>query len=107
MLIAQKSTACFPANKIPNRAKFDLFVFIVVVASRDTDELLIPIDSLLTSVSDKLFRLRIIFKDESVNGCIEYSESDHERGCFREERSSIEVESFVTTRESVDLKYNP
>ncbi|CAF2957134.1 unnamed protein product [Rotaria sp. Silwood2] len=106
MLIAQKSTACFSANKIPNRAKFDLFVLIVVVPSRDTDELLIPIDSLLTLLSDKLFRLQIIFKDESVNGCIECSESDHEHDCFREERSSIEVESFVTTKESIDLKYD-
>ncbi|CAF5149922.1 unnamed protein product, partial [Rotaria socialis] len=55
--------ARFAANKIAVRAKFDLFVLdavvVVVVAAAaaaaggDTDGLLIPIDSLFASLSDK------------------------------------------------------
>ncbi|CAF5063950.1 unnamed protein product, partial [Rotaria magnacalcarata] len=54
--------ARFAANKIAVRAKFDLFVLdavvVVVIATAaaaggDTDGLLIPIDSLFASLSDK------------------------------------------------------
>jgi len=67
--------------------------------------LLTTIGSLLTSLSDKLFRFRVEFEDGSVNGSIECSESDRERGCFREERSSKDVESFVVkSGGSFDIK---
>jgi hypothetical protein len=95
--------ARFAANKIAVRAKFDLLV-LVVVAGGDTDELLTPVDSLLTSLSDKLFLLRVEFKEGSVDGSVECSESERERDCFREERSSIAVESFVISGGSVDAK---
>ncbi len=99
--------ARFAANKIAVRAKFDLFIF-AVVAGGDIDELLIPIGSLLTSLSDKLFLLRVEFEEGSINGSVECSESDRERDCFREERSSIEVESFVVRSDgSFDIKYEP
>ncbi len=66
------------------------------------------VGSLLTSLSDKLFLLRVEFEEGSINGSVECSESDRERDCFRAERSSIEVESFVVkSGGSVDIKYEP
>lgn len=66
------------------------------------------VDSLFPSLSDRLFRFRIEFKEESVNGSVECSESDRDRGCFREDRSSKDVESFVVINGgSVDIKYEP
>ncbi len=105
------------ASKIAVRAKFDLLLVVIVDADvgvggggtgvggaddAEIDEVGIIVDSLGTSLSDKLFRLRVKFDCEIVEGSgigsVEGSESDRERdflsvlvvNCFRkEERSSI------------------
>lgn len=68
------------------------------------DGLLTLVDSLFTSLSDKLFRLRLEFEHESVVGSTECSESDRERGCFRDDRSIVDVASLTITMGSLEVK---
>lgn len=116
------------ASKIAVRAKFDLLLVVSVdddvddgggtgVAGADDgeiDEVGIIVDSLGTSLSDKLFLLRVKLACEVEEGSVKDSaigsESDRERDCwsvlmvngFRvDEKSSIAVESVCTTGESV------
>jgi hypothetical protein len=88
----------------------------------EIDEKGMLVDSLGTSLSDKLFRLRVKvvckLEEGSDNGSVEGSESDRERDClsvlmvngFRDdERSSIAVGSVNTNGISVDDedRYDP
>ena len=83
------------------------------------DEIGTIVGSFSISLSDKLFRLRAVVckvSECSINGSAECSESDRERDCLSEfivdcfrvdGRSNRDVESFVTTGESVDIRCDP
>ncbi len=63
----------------------------------EIDEVGIPVDSFGTSLSDKLFRLRVDVVEESGIGSVECSESDRERDCL----SALVVDCFRKEERSI------
>ena len=129
VLLLLLQAARLAASKMAVRAKFDLLLVVTVDVDDGTvgtgvggadddgeiDDVGIIFDSFGTSLSDKLFRLRVEVdcesKEGSVNNSADGSESDRERdclsvftiNCFREEeRSNREVASVDTNRGSID-----